>query len=44
METNDVIELQRRIIEKDMEEYIYPNGKYGIYAKWAIAFVVDEYL
>ncbi|XP_063989034.1 carbohydrate sulfotransferase 5-like isoform X1 [Diachasmimorpha longicaudata] len=30
MEMQDVIDQQRRMIERDMEDYVYPRGKYGI--------------
>lgn len=36
MEINDVVELQRKLIEKEMEDYVYPDGKYGVYAKYFI--------
>ncbi|XP_011301436.1 carbohydrate sulfotransferase 5 isoform X2 [Fopius arisanus] len=30
MEMQEVIDQQRRMIERDMEDYVYPRGKYGI--------------
>ncbi|XP_014226900.1 carbohydrate sulfotransferase 4-like isoform X2 [Trichogramma pretiosum] len=32
MEIDDVVDQQRRIIEKEMENYVYPDGRYGNYA------------
>ncbi|XP_058808563.1 carbohydrate sulfotransferase 4 isoform X2 [Phymastichus coffea] len=32
LEIAEVVEQQRRAIEKEMEDYVYPNGKYGVYA------------
>lgn len=33
MEIADVVEQQRKIIEKEMKDYVYPDGNYGVYAK-----------
>ena len=33
MEMDDVVEQQRRMIELDMENYVYPDGRYGAYAR-----------
>lgn len=30
MEIQEVIDLQRKYIEQEMEDYEYPNGKYGL--------------
>ncbi|KAJ8687573.1 hypothetical protein QAD02_023367 [Eretmocerus hayati] len=42
MEIDDVVEQQRRIIEKDMEGYVYPDGKYGVYASKLDDLVIEK--
>lgn len=38
MEIQEVLEMQKRIIEYEMYMYKYPNGKRGIGARWIANF------
>ncbi|XP_031777132.1 carbohydrate sulfotransferase 4 isoform X2 [Nasonia vitripennis] len=41
-EIAEVVELQRRIIDKEMEDYVYPDGKYGVYANKLDELVMEK--
>ncbi|XP_011501740.1 PREDICTED: carbohydrate sulfotransferase 4-like isoform X3 [Ceratosolen solmsi marchali] len=42
VEIADVVEQQRRIIQKEMEDYVYPNGKYDVYANKLDDLVIEK--